>query len=151
MSTRPDLEGRRLKHIGGQGPIYLVVDGILRHVTDQYTMDMFRDPGTETIDLSNIKGFNTQNPNAGLYPLPSTLLFIHKDFPQPREDPEENPFDVYMMDYNDIVNNDTKFVKRHVKSPRAMNAYNFRMPDYTKELPHVIFYAIPEGPPLPHP
>lgn len=145
MSIRPDLEGQRLKHTGGQAPIYLVVDGILRHVTDNYTMKMFRDPGTQTIDLSNIMGFNAQNPNVGLYSLPSTLLIIHYAIS------ENHGADVYMLDYNDIVNNDTKVVKRHVQSPRAMDAYNFRMPPYTEALPHIIFIAIPEGRPMPHP
>ena len=76
---------------------------------------------------SSFMGLNAQNPNAGLYPFPSSLLIIHYALSEDIPDS-----DVYMMDYNDIVNNDTRFVKLHVQSPTAMDAYNFRMPPYTE-------------------
>jgi hypothetical protein len=148
MSTRPDLEGQRLKHSGGQGPIYLVVDGILRWVPSQTLMKaLFRDYVTQTADLSNIMGFNAQDPNVGLYPLPYNSFPGHN---YSRLFKSDTNFNIYLIDYNNIVNNDKTLVKRYVKSPNAMDAYNFAG-NMVVELPHIFVSAIPNGPPLPHP
>ena len=66
MSVRTDLEGKLLKHIGGQDPLYSVMDGILRWIPDIPTRNAVfafgGDPTVNTEDLSSIKGFNLDYP-----------------------------------------------------------------------------------------
>jgi hypothetical protein len=137
VSDRPDLEGQRLKHAGGQDPIYVVIDGILRWIPNLLIFErLFRDWNIQQIDLNNITGFNSANPNTGLYPLPSMTTLVRGGQPE-----------VYLIDYRNILTNDRTLVKRWVPSPAFMDLYNFDWDDIAN-VRQIIIDAIPKGGPL---
>lgn len=60
---RPDLESKCVKHQGGQDPIYVIIDGVLRWVPNPDIMNrLFNNWDVEIVDCSGIEGFNNMDP-----------------------------------------------------------------------------------------
>jgi hypothetical protein len=146
---RPDLEGQKVQHIGGQAPRYIVMDGILRHIPDPTTeTKLFVAKGPSLLDLSGVAGFNQNDPNSPLYPLV---------FPQEGPDISGNDRllptaliqgydfkEVYLIDYKDIVNGDRTLVRRWIFDITTFNNFDFNA-NSIYFIDDIIIYAIPIG------
>ena len=113
---RPDVEGQKFVHNGGQAPQYVVMDGILRWIPNQTIRSkIFGDFNPLVEDLTDFAGLNLNDPNNPPYPLPETTLL--KGFKSDG---------IYLIDYNDIVKNNRSLVARRISDPNTMAQFGFR-------------------------
>mmetsp|Transcript_45786 Transcript_45786/g.41001 ORF Transcript_45786/g.41001 Transcript_45786/m.41001 type:complete len:142 (+) Transcript_45786:45-470(+) len=118
------FEGNRLHSKPGNGAIYLVLDGKLRHIPDPPTFNQLFDKW----EYENMNDILLQQLVKG-DPLPQGSHLFNGTAPH-----------VYLLDK---ING--KLVKRHIVSPPVFNKYSFSG-SKIKSIPNISVQAIPDGP-----